>query len=70
MAEEAVTLVVDNTEITAEVEVREGGMVKKTPPPPKPTRTDREWGATVRTVGMEVGRRIENGLIGGVGKMK
>ena len=37
MAEEAVTLVVDNTEITAEVEVREGGMVKKTPHPPNQT---------------------------------
>ena len=40
------------TGTTAEVEVREG-VVVTTPPPP--TKTDRESGAAVRTVGTEVG---------------
>ena len=47
---------------TAESEVREGEVV--TPPP---TKTDRDSGAAVRTVGTEVGHHKER-LIGGVGK--
>ena len=66
VAEEAVPLVVDRTEITVEAEVRGGVMVTTTTLPP--TRTDKECGAAVRTVGMEVGCCRENGLIGGMGK--
>ena len=65
VADEAVILVGDRTEITAELKVREGEMV--TTPTPQ-TSTDRECREAVRTVGMEVGRRRENGLIGGMGK--
>ena len=52
VSEEAVTLVVDRTGLTAEAEVRKGVMVT-TPPPP--TKTDRRCGAEFRTVGTEVG---------------
>ena len=63
VSDEAVILVGYKTEITAEAEV----LMVTTPIPP--TRTDIECGAAVRTVGMEVGRSIENSLIGGIGKM-
>ena len=53
-------------EITAEVEVREGELVKTpTPPPPPPTKTGRKYGAVVITFGKEVGWRREKKLLGG-----
>ena len=66
MSEEEVTLVGDRTGLTAYSEVRKGVMV--TSPNPPPTKTDRGWGAAVRTVGTEVGRRRKNRLIGWMGE--
>ena len=53
------------TDITAEAEVGEGTMVQ-TPTPP--TKTDRKLGAAVRTDAKEVGRRIRDDGLMGVGK--
>ena len=52
-------------EITAEAAMGEGGMVQ-TPPPP-PTNTDRKLGAADRTDAKEVGRRIRNDELMGMG---
>ena len=66
VADEVVTLV-EETGITAEVEVRKGAMFQ-TPPPPPPTKTGRKCGAVVRTVGKEVGLRRKNDGLGGGGR--
>ena len=55
-----VTLVKE-TGTMAEAAAREGGMVQ-TPPPP--TKTGRKFGAAVRTVRKEVGRRRKNDGLG------
>ena len=55
----------DRTAPTADGEVRKG-IVVTTPIPP--TNTDREYGAAVKTVGTEVGRRKNNGLNCGMGE--
>ena len=65
VVDEVVTLV-EETEITAEAEVREGSMV--TTPTPL-INTGRKFGAAVRTVGKEVGRRRGNDLLGDGGKI-
>ena len=56
MADEVVTLV-EETGITAEVAVCKGAMVQK---PTSPTKMGIKFGAGVRTVGKEVGRRRKN----------
>ena len=66
ITETAQDLVTDMVEVdtvkTAGVEVREGAMVQ-TPTPP--TKKGRKFGAAVRTVGKEVGWRINNDGLGG-----
>ena len=48
---------VEDTETTTETAVHEGAMVQI---PIPPTKTGRKFGAAVRTVGKEVGRRRKN----------
>ena len=60
MTDEVVTLVED-TGITAEAAVREGGMVQK---PTPPTKTGRKFVAAVRIFGKEVGCSRNNDGLG------
>ena len=67
VSEDAITLVGEERTVkTEDAEVSEGVVV--TTPPPS-TKTERECGATFRTIGTEVGWRKKNRLIGGTGKI-